>query len=84
MQCRFYDTYEFHASGQPSGQRYRRDAVDYALISLRMALENVALPPAWTRSHYNLYIPLLSFIYNRNSGMALRQPQQRDGATSNV
>jgi hypothetical protein len=30
--------------GQPSGQRYRRDAVDYALISLRMALERVVLP----------------------------------------
>ena len=30
--------------GQPPGQRYRRDAVDYALISLRMAVESVTLP----------------------------------------
>jgi len=36
--------------GQPSGQRYRRDAVDYALISLRMALETVALPDLDTLS----------------------------------
>jgi len=30
-----------HAScpGQPSGQRYRRDIVDYALVSLRLAIE---------------------------------------------
>jgi hypothetical protein len=28
--------------GQPSGQRYRRDVVDYALISLRMAIENAS------------------------------------------
>ena len=36
--------------GQPSGQRYRRDAVDYALISLRMALERVVLPDLDTLS----------------------------------
>jgi hypothetical protein len=36
--------------GQPSAQRYRRDAVDYALISLRMALERVILPDLDTLS----------------------------------
>jgi hypothetical protein len=36
--------------GQPSGQHYRRDAVDYALISLRMALERSVLPDLDTLS----------------------------------
>jgi hypothetical protein len=30
--------------GQDPGHRYRRDAVDYALISLRIAIERAALP----------------------------------------
>jgi hypothetical protein len=36
--------------GRPSGQRYRRDAIDYALISLRIALERVVLPDLDTLS----------------------------------
>ena len=36
--------------GQPSGQLYRRDAVDYALISLRIALERAVLPELDTLS----------------------------------
>ena len=36
--------------GQPSGQLYRRDAVDYALISLRIALERAVVPELDTLS----------------------------------
>ena len=41
--------------GQSSSQRYRRNAVDYALISLRIALEKASLPDLDTLSLYPVH-----------------------------
>lgn len=50
LQYHFYDILRTSCPGQPSDQRYRRDDVDYTLISLRMAVKRVALPDLDTLS----------------------------------